>query len=504
MPTTWDEFFVAADALKKAGIVPVAHGGQNWQEFELFETVALGVGGADFYRKAFVQLDPATLRSATMQKSLVTFKRIKGYVDRNAPGRDWNLATAMVIRGEAGMQFMGDWAKGEFVAAGKLPGKDFGCVAAPGTQNAYTYNVDSFAMFKIKDRGQPEGAAGSGRRDHVARVPGSLQPGTRARYQCVRGCRSTSSTRAPSSRRPTSPRRRRTAASCPRSRTTWPCRPAVEGAMKDVISNFWNDDQITPAAVMRPAGRRREGQVRAAILHALVRVREIKCNIGNSAVRGGRFPPSALAHGRSEARGARPTRPTPWPPCTARSTCGVNFFDTADVYGDGRSERLIARLRAERSEPFYVATKAGRRLSPHVADGYNRANLTAFVERSLLNLNVEAIDLLQLHCPPSQVFYMPEVFGVLDDLVSAGKLRYYGVSVEKVEEALKAIEYPGVQIGADRLQPLPPAPCGLALSGDPRAPRRHSCAAAAVVGHALRALGCSNRVRAGRPPQLQS
>ena len=124
---------------------------------------------------------------------------------------------------------------------------------------------------------------------------------------------------------------------------------------------------------------------------------------------------------------------------------GVNFFDTADVYGDGRSERLIARLRAERTEPFHVATKAGRRLAPHAADGYNRANLTAFVERSLANLNVEAIDLLQLHCPPSQVFYMPEVFGVLDDLVSAGKLRYYGVSVEKVEEALKAIEYPGVQ-----------------------------------------------------------
>lgn len=124
---------------------------------------------------------------------------------------------------------------------------------------------------------------------------------------------------------------------------------------------------------------------------------------------------------------------------------GVNFFDTADVYGDGRSERLIARLRAERSEPFYVATKAGRRLAPHVAEGYNRANLTAFVERSLVNLGVEAIDLLQLHCPPTPVFYMPEVFAVLDDLVRAGKLRHYGVSVEKVEEALKAIEYPGVQ-----------------------------------------------------------
>jgi aryl-alcohol dehydrogenase-like predicted oxidoreductase len=124
---------------------------------------------------------------------------------------------------------------------------------------------------------------------------------------------------------------------------------------------------------------------------------------------------------------------------------GVNFFDTADVYGDGHSERLLARLRQERKEPFHVATKAGRRLDPHVASGYNRENLTAFVERSLRNLEVEALDLLQLHCPPTAVYYMPEVFGVLDDLVKAGKLHYYGVSVEKVEEALKAIEFPGVQ-----------------------------------------------------------
>jgi aryl-alcohol dehydrogenase-like predicted oxidoreductase len=124
---------------------------------------------------------------------------------------------------------------------------------------------------------------------------------------------------------------------------------------------------------------------------------------------------------------------------------GVNFIDTADVYGDGRSERLVAQLRKERKENIYVATKAGRRLDPHVADGYNRANLTAFVERSLKNLNTESIDLLQLHCPPTPVFYMPETFGVLDDLVKAGKLKYYGVSVEKVEEALKAIEYPNVQ-----------------------------------------------------------
>lgn len=124
---------------------------------------------------------------------------------------------------------------------------------------------------------------------------------------------------------------------------------------------------------------------------------------------------------------------------------GINFIDTADVYGDGHSERLIARLRKERSETFYVATKAGRRLSPHSADGYTKENLTAFVERSLKNLEVEALDIVQLHTPPMAVYYRPEVFGALDDLVQAGKIRHYGVSVEKVEEALKAIEYPNVQ-----------------------------------------------------------
>jgi aryl-alcohol dehydrogenase-like predicted oxidoreductase len=124
---------------------------------------------------------------------------------------------------------------------------------------------------------------------------------------------------------------------------------------------------------------------------------------------------------------------------------GVNFFDTADVYGDGRSEQLLARLRRERRDPFYIATKAGRRLDPHTAAGYNRENLTAFVERSLKNLAAEAIDLLQLHCPPTEVYYRPEVFGVLDDLARQGKIRHYGVSVEKVEEALKAIEFPNVQ-----------------------------------------------------------
>lgn len=138
---------------------------------------------------------------------------------------------------------------------------------------------------------------------------------------------------------------------------------------------------------------------------------------------------------------------------------GTNFVDTADVYGDGRSERLVARLRRERPhDRIHVATKAGRRLPKQTAEGYSRDNLNAWVERSLRNLETDAIDLLQLHCPPSGVYDRPEVFAFLDDLVAAGKVRYYGVSVETVDEALRALRYPGVQIvqivfNAFRLKP---------------------------------------------------
>jgi len=125
---------------------------------------------------------------------------------------------------------------------------------------------------------------------------------------------------------------------------------------------------------------------------------------------------------------------------------GVNFIDTADVYGDGRSERLVARLRRERpGETIYVATKAGRRLPVQTPAGYTRDNLVAWIDRSLRNLETDAIDLLQLHCPPTPVFSDPGVYGVLDDLVAAGKLRHYGVSVERVDEALAAVRWPGVK-----------------------------------------------------------
>ena len=125
---------------------------------------------------------------------------------------------------------------------------------------------------------------------------------------------------------------------------------------------------------------------------------------------------------------------------------GVNFIDTADVYGDGRSERLVAQLKRERpGETIWVATKAGRRLERQTVEGYSRENLTAWIDRSLVNLETDAIDLLQLHCPPRAVYDRPDVFGVLDDLVSSGKLRHYGVSVETVDEGLAALAYPRVQ-----------------------------------------------------------
>jgi glucose/mannose transport system substrate-binding protein len=151
IPTTWDEFAAAADKIQKAGFIPVAHGGQPWQDATVFESIALGVGGAEWYRKAFVDLDQKALNSPAMEKSFATLRTVQKYIDKDAANRDWNLATAMVINGKAAMQFMGDWAKGEFTAAGKAPGKDYVCVPAPGTKGAFTFNIDSFIMFKQKN-----------------------------------------------------------------------------------------------------------------------------------------------------------------------------------------------------------------------------------------------------------------------------------------------------------------------------------------------------------------
>ena len=147
-PTTWDEFFAVADALKAAGVIPVALGGQPWQEATAWEAVVLSMG-ADFYQEALLQADPEALGSDTMKMVFDIQRKIRGYVDDNFAGRDWNLATAMVLRGEAGIQIMGDWAKGEVINAGLTPGVDILCAVTPGSQGLYTFNTDFFAMFDV-------------------------------------------------------------------------------------------------------------------------------------------------------------------------------------------------------------------------------------------------------------------------------------------------------------------------------------------------------------------
>jgi glucose/mannose transport system substrate-binding protein len=250
MPKTWDEFFVAADKVKKIGLIPVAHGGQNWQDFTTFESVVLGVGGAKFYSDALVKLDPKALTSDTMKKSLETFRKVKSYTDAAAPGRDWNLATALVMQDKAAFQFMGDWAKGEFLAAGKVPGKDFLCAAAPGTANAFTFNVDSLAMFKLKGT-----AAQKAQSDLAAAMMGpefqevfNLNKGSipvRLNMNMAKfdDCAKQSSKDFVETAK--------SGGLVPSVAHGMAITPAAEGAIKDAVSQFWNDDKISVAEAQK-------------------------------------------------------------------------------------------------------------------------------------------------------------------------------------------------------------------------------------------------------------
>jgi len=245
-PKTWDEFFAAADKVKKAGLIAVAHGGQNWQDFTTFESVVLGVGGAKFYQDAMIKLDPKALTSPTMTKSLETFRKVKSYTDPASPGRDWNLATAMVIQEKAAFQFMGDWAKGEFTAAGKVSGKDYICAAAPGTATAFTFNVDSFAMFKLKDP-----AAQKAQADLAAAIMGvefqeifNLNKGSipvRLNMDMAKfdDCAKLSSKDFVASAK--------VGGLLPSIAHEMAVPPAVSGAIKDAVSQFWNDDKMSVA-----------------------------------------------------------------------------------------------------------------------------------------------------------------------------------------------------------------------------------------------------------------
>ena len=150
-PTTWDEFIAALQKVKDSGKVALAHGGQPWQEATIFDSAVLASGGPEFYQKSMIDLDPAALNSPEMVAAFDKMAQMRGFVDDNFSGRDWNLASAMVINGEAAFQIMGDWAKGEFLRAGKVPGKDFLCFRVPGTEGVVTFNSDEFVMFKQAD-----------------------------------------------------------------------------------------------------------------------------------------------------------------------------------------------------------------------------------------------------------------------------------------------------------------------------------------------------------------
>jgi glucose/mannose transport system substrate-binding protein len=150
-PTTWDELIAALDKIKEAGYTAVAHGGQPWQEATIFDAVVMSTGGPEFYKKAFIDLDSSALNSDTMVQAFDRMAKLRTYVDDNFSGRDWNLASAMVIKGDAAMQIMGDWAKGEWINAGKVPGTDVLCFRYPGTQGSVTFNSDSFGMMKVSE-----------------------------------------------------------------------------------------------------------------------------------------------------------------------------------------------------------------------------------------------------------------------------------------------------------------------------------------------------------------
>jgi len=248
VPSTWDEFFAAADAMKRAGYIAVTHGGQPWQDFMLFESVALGVGGPDFYRKAFVALDPAVLAGPVMEQALQTFRRIKPYTDVAAMGRDWIVASSRLANGEAGMQFMGDWAKPIFQAAQRTGTLEFACVPAPGTAKAFAYAVDTFALFKVNGA-----AKNKAQQDFAADL---LAPDLQEEFNLVKGsipvrqgldlarfdrCAKQSAAAFDAATRANT--------LVPGMSMTVP--PGVEDAMREAVSAYWHDDRITTAATMQ-------------------------------------------------------------------------------------------------------------------------------------------------------------------------------------------------------------------------------------------------------------
>ena len=260
IPATWAEFEDAAKKIQAAGMIPVAFGGQDWQEATVWESIVLGVGGPEFYQKTLVGADTDALASDTMVEAFKTLKMLKSYTDKNAPGRDWNLATAMVIKGEAGMQFMGDWAKGEFTAAKKQPGSDYEAMPVPGTANGYLFNVDSFIMFEVKDD------AAKKAQKAMARL--ILSPEFQTVFNTNKGSIPVRSGISPDpfdapARQSMNDFKATSAAGSllPSMAHEMAVDPAIRGAMFDVVTNFYNSDMSPADAAQKLAAAVKEAKM---------------------------------------------------------------------------------------------------------------------------------------------------------------------------------------------------------------------------------------------------
>ena len=245
-PTTLDEFFAAADKLKAAGFIPLAHGGQPWQDGTVFEDLVFAILGPQGYHKAFVEQDKATLTGDKMVEVFTTLKKLRGYIDADAAGRDWNTAAGLVINGKAGMQIMGDWAKSEWTAAGKVAGQDYQCLPFPGTQGSFAYNIDSLAMFKLSDEDNRKAQNDLARtvmspefQQFFNQNKGSIPVRLGHDMSKFDDCAKLSSQDFVATAK--------SGGLVPSVAHGMAISPAAEGAIKDAVSQFWNDDKISVA-----------------------------------------------------------------------------------------------------------------------------------------------------------------------------------------------------------------------------------------------------------------
>jgi glucose/mannose transport system substrate-binding protein len=247
LPTTWDEFFQAAELIKRAGFTAVAHGDQSWEDLRLLESVVVGTAGADFYRRALLQLDPEALSSAEMERALVTLRRIRSYTDRSNQQRDWIQASNTLVSGQAGMQFMGDWNKPVLMAAQKTSRFEFECVPVPGAIGAFIFDTDSFVMFKVEGEGKLKA-----QRDLVSTI---MRPDVQERFNLEKGSLPVRLgidlgryDRCARSSQAAFQQAARTNMLVPSISMSH--RPEMEEAMRMIVSDFWRDEQITPRMAM--------------------------------------------------------------------------------------------------------------------------------------------------------------------------------------------------------------------------------------------------------------